>query len=100
MGWQIIRLICVSEKQKYFFERDWTGQISLIQLNKFDFARNSKRWATACKTARRVNRHRRAALTNRDVCAAATPARCARGGSLSIEQALQMVQNGASGASK
>jgi hypothetical protein len=24
-----------SEKQKYFCKRDWTGQISLIRLNKF-----------------------------------------------------------------
>jgi hypothetical protein len=29
-----------SEKQKYFCKRDWTGQISLIRLNKFRFARN------------------------------------------------------------
>jgi hypothetical protein len=34
-------LICTSEKQKSFFEGDWTGQISLIRLNKFDFARKS-----------------------------------------------------------
>jgi hypothetical protein len=28
-------LICISEKQKYFFQQDWTAQISLIRLNKF-----------------------------------------------------------------
>jgi hypothetical protein len=33
------RLIWVSEKQKYFFQWDWTGQITLIRLNKFDFTR-------------------------------------------------------------
>jgi hypothetical protein len=29
-----------SEKQKYFFERDWTGQIRLIWLGKLIFRRN------------------------------------------------------------
>jgi hypothetical protein len=41
MGWQIIHLICTSEKQKYFFKPDWTGQISLIRLDKSDFTRRS-----------------------------------------------------------
>jgi hypothetical protein len=40
-GWQIIRLIGISEKQKYFYKGDWTAQISLIRLNKFDFKRKS-----------------------------------------------------------
>jgi hypothetical protein len=45
MGWQIIHLICISEKQKYFFKADWTGQISLIRHDKSDFTRTSwKRW--------------------------------------------------------
>jgi hypothetical protein len=39
MGWQIIHLICTSEKQKYLFKKDWTGQISLIRLDKSDFTR-------------------------------------------------------------
>jgi hypothetical protein len=30
-----------SEKQKYFFIRDWTGQISLIRLDNFAVARKS-----------------------------------------------------------
>jgi hypothetical protein len=29
--------ILISDKQKYFFKRDWTGQISLIRLNKSGF---------------------------------------------------------------
>jgi hypothetical protein len=28
-GWQIIRLICISEKQKYFFEKGWTAPRNL-----------------------------------------------------------------------
>ena len=32
-----IEVIWISEKQKYFFERDWTGQIRLIWLRKLDF---------------------------------------------------------------
>jgi hypothetical protein len=45
MGWQIIHLICISEKQKYFFKTGWTGQISLIRLDKSDFTRKSwERW--------------------------------------------------------
>jgi hypothetical protein len=38
-GWQINRLICISEKQKYFYGGDWTGQITLIRLDKSDFSR-------------------------------------------------------------
>jgi hypothetical protein len=34
-----IELILVSEKPKYFCERDWTGQISLIAFTKSDFWR-------------------------------------------------------------
>jgi hypothetical protein len=37
------RLICISEKQKYFCQRDWTGQITLIRLGKSDFSRNAPR---------------------------------------------------------
>jgi hypothetical protein len=36
-------LIFISEKQKYFFERDWTGQISLIRLNKSDFSHGASK---------------------------------------------------------
>jgi hypothetical protein len=32
-----------SEKQKYFFEKGWTGQISLIRLNKSRSWRNPLR---------------------------------------------------------
>jgi hypothetical protein len=35
-----IGVIWFSEKQKYFFDGDWTGQISLIWLRKFIFRRN------------------------------------------------------------
>jgi hypothetical protein len=35
-----IEVIWVSEKQKYFFGRDWTAQIRLIWLKKLDFRRN------------------------------------------------------------
>jgi hypothetical protein len=34
-------LICISEKQKYFCRQDWTGQISLIRLDKFGVTRKS-----------------------------------------------------------
>jgi hypothetical protein len=34
-----IALIWVSEKPKYFCKGDWTGQISLIPLQKIDFWR-------------------------------------------------------------
>ena len=33
-------MIWLSEKQKYFFERDWAAQIRLIWLRKLDFRRN------------------------------------------------------------
>jgi hypothetical protein len=36
-----IGLIFASEKQNYFFERDWTTQITLIRLKKLGFARTS-----------------------------------------------------------
>jgi hypothetical protein len=35
-----IGVIWLSEKQKYFFGRDWTGQIRLIWLKKLIFRRN------------------------------------------------------------
>jgi hypothetical protein len=38
-----LRLICISEKQKYFCRGDWTGQITLIRLDKLDFSRNAPR---------------------------------------------------------
>jgi hypothetical protein len=36
-----IGLIWANSERLYFCNQDWTGQISLIQLNKFDFARAS-----------------------------------------------------------
>jgi hypothetical protein len=38
-----LRLICISEKPKYFCRGDWTGQITLIRLDKLDFSRNRRR---------------------------------------------------------
>jgi len=39
------KLICISEKQKYFCRGDWTGQITLIRLDKSDFWRKRvARW--------------------------------------------------------
>src|SRR5512140_1533067 len=35
--------ICAKRETEYFFHRDWTGQISLIRLDKFDFTRKSVR---------------------------------------------------------
>jgi hypothetical protein len=35
--------ISISEKPKYFFQGDWTGQITLIRLDKSDFSRNAPR---------------------------------------------------------
>jgi hypothetical protein len=35
------RLICISEKQKYFRKGHWTGQITLIRHDKLDFWRNA-----------------------------------------------------------
>jgi hypothetical protein len=35
-------VIWVSEKQKYFCKKGWTGQISLIRLDKFRFTRNRR----------------------------------------------------------
>jgi hypothetical protein len=32
-------LIWPSREAEYFFDHDWTGQISLNRLKKFDFAR-------------------------------------------------------------
>jgi hypothetical protein len=32
-------VICPTRKAKYFFNEDWTGQITLIRLNKFRSAR-------------------------------------------------------------
>ena len=40
-GWQIIARFAISEKQKYFYRGDWTGQIRLIRHDKSDFSRNS-----------------------------------------------------------
>jgi hypothetical protein len=42
-GWQSYSLTSISEKQKYFLPRDWTGQITLIRFNKLDFSRNAQR---------------------------------------------------------
>ena len=39
-GWREYRGDLASEKQKYFFGRDWTGQIRLIWLRKLDFWRD------------------------------------------------------------
>src|ERR1700738_2154870 len=36
-GWTAYNVIWISEKPKYFFAGDWTGQISLIALMKLDF---------------------------------------------------------------
>jgi hypothetical protein len=36
-------LIWVKRKGEYFFEPDWTGQISLIRLDKFAVARKRRR---------------------------------------------------------
>jgi hypothetical protein len=38
-----VGLIWVNPERIYFCELDWTGQISLIQFNKFDFTRASFR---------------------------------------------------------
>ena len=39
-GWRgFLKMICPTGKAEYFFERDWTGQISLIRLGKFAFTR-------------------------------------------------------------
>jgi hypothetical protein len=35
------QLICVKREAEYFFDEDWTGQISLNRLDNFDFARKS-----------------------------------------------------------
>jgi hypothetical protein len=35
-----IHLICISEKQKYFYPRDWTGGITLIGLRKSGCTKN------------------------------------------------------------
>jgi hypothetical protein len=45
VGWtaEVLKVIWVSPKQEYFCERDWTGQIRLILLNKLRFARNAIR---------------------------------------------------------
>jgi hypothetical protein len=34
-------VICEKREAENFFKRDWTGQISLIRFDKFDFARKS-----------------------------------------------------------
>jgi hypothetical protein len=39
------KLICISEKQNYFCQGDWTGQITLIRFEKSDFSRKrAGRW--------------------------------------------------------
>jgi hypothetical protein len=46
-------LICISEKQKYFCKRGWTGQISLIRFDKSGFSRKPRTadYAGACHRA-------------------------------------------------
>jgi hypothetical protein len=34
-----VRVIWVAREEVYFFNRDWTGQITLKSLQKIDFAR-------------------------------------------------------------
>jgi hypothetical protein len=43
VGWTAadIKLICGFGKPEYFFKQDWTTQITLIRLRKFDFTRKS-----------------------------------------------------------
>jgi hypothetical protein len=59
------RLICISEKQKYFCMRDWTGQITLIRLDKSDFSRNAPR-ARAGRAERHVRANYREAVARRE----------------------------------
>ena len=37
-------LIWAKREAEYFCAKDWTGQISLIRLDKFDFTRNGAAW--------------------------------------------------------
>jgi hypothetical protein len=37
---ELVEMICPTAKAEYFFERDWTTQITLIRLDKSDFPRN------------------------------------------------------------
>jgi hypothetical protein len=38
---ELVMVICPTAKAQYFFERDWTTQISLIRLDKSGFTRKS-----------------------------------------------------------
>ena len=61
------RLICTSEKPKYFCQRDWTGQITLIRLDKLDFWRNAAR--SCGKTQRSpVRANQSLAVARRERC--------------------------------
>jgi hypothetical protein len=43
-----IEVIWVNREAEYFCKRDWTTQIGLIRLNKFQFTRNAERLVQAC----------------------------------------------------
>ena len=47
-----MKLIWVKREVEYFFKQDWTGQISLKALDKFDFARKrfGRESAMRCST--------------------------------------------------
>jgi hypothetical protein len=58
------QVICAKHEAEYFFDEDWTGQISLIGLGNFDFAR--KFFAVRMeRSAVRGTSLRRPALANR-----------------------------------
>jgi hypothetical protein len=41
---RVLNLIWANGEAEYFLKGDWTRQISLIRLDKFDFARKSVKW--------------------------------------------------------
>jgi hypothetical protein len=43
-----IEVIWVGSEAEYFCKRDWTTQIGLIRLNKFQFTSNAERPVRAC----------------------------------------------------
>jgi hypothetical protein len=43
-----IEVIWVRREAEYFCKRDWTTQIGLIRLNKFEFTRKAERPVQAC----------------------------------------------------
>ena len=68
-GWQSYSLTSISEKQKYFLPRDWTGQITLIRFNKLDFSRNAPR-ARLGRAALPVRANQSVAVARRERCEA------------------------------